>query len=159
MGITSFIWFEDRAEEAAKFYVSIFRKDSRIISSTKLKGTPSGPNTYMVALKLNGTYFTFLNGGKVPGYKISDSGAVSFVVECKDQKEIDHYWDSLSKGGKQIQCGWLKDKYGITWQITPKILPKLLGGPSAKGRQRAMAAMLKMKKFDIKKLQNAYSGK
>lgn len=135
--ITPFIWFEKNADDAARFYVSVFKrykKDSKMISSTKLEDTPSGPNTYTIALVLDGTRFTFINGGKVPGYKLSASGAVSFVINCRNQKEIDHFWNGLVRGGKPIQCGWLRDKFGVTWQVVPTALPKLLGGLRPGGR-------------------------
>ncbi len=157
--ITPFIWFEDHAEEAAKFYVKVFGKGSRIVSSTKLKGTPSGPNTYTLSVKLGGKYFTFINGGKIQGTRLSGSSAVSFVINCKDQKEVDHFWNALVRGGKPIQCGWLKDRYGVTWQVVPTAVPKLLGGTDPEGRARATKAMLKMIKLDIKKLHDAYYGR
>lgn len=156
-GITPFLWFEQGAEEASKFYVSIFKENSKIVSNTKLENTPSGDNTYVIEMVLRGTRFLFINGGKNPGFIFSP--ATSFVVECKDQKEIDHYWEHLSEGGKPFQCGWLADRFGVTWQVVPEILPKLLGGRDEKGRVRAMQAMLSMVKFDIKKLKDAYDGK
>jgi len=156
-GITPFLWFEKEAEEAAKFYLSIFKKNSRIVSNTKLENTPSGDNTYVLEVVLCGTHFVFINGGKNPGFNFSP--ATSFVIKCEDQKEIDHYWERLGNGGKPIQCGWLSDKYGVMWQIVPKILPKLLRGSDEKGRAQAMQAMLSMVKLDIKKLKDAYARK
>ncbi len=156
-GITPFLWFEREAEDAAKFYVSIFKENSKIVNSTKLENTPSGDNTYIVELVLRGTHFLFINGGKTLGFTFSP--ATSFVIECKDQKEIDHYWKHLVDEGKPIQCGWLTDKYGVTWQVVPNILPRLLAGSNEKGRARTMQVMLSMVKLDIKKLEDAYAGR
>lgn len=152
--ITPFLWFVDNAEEAAKFYASVFK--GKIISNTKLNNTPSGPNTYLVTIKLADTTFTLINGGKALGFT-TFSAATSFVVNCKNQKEVDFYWNGLlSDGGKPSQCGWLTDKYGVTWQVVPEEMPKYLSGPNIKGRDRAMKAMLKMVKLDINKIKNAY---
>jgi predicted 3-demethylubiquinone-9 3-methyltransferase (glyoxalase superfamily) len=153
--ITPFLWFVKDADKAAKFYVSIFGKDSKIIAIQKLENTPSGPNTFIVVLTLNGVVFNFINGGKNPGFdKFSPS--TSFVINCKNQKEVDHYWNSLVKGGKVYACGWLTDKFGVTWQIVPIEMGKYLGGTDPKGRVRAMKVMLKMKKLDIGTLKRAY---
>jgi predicted 3-demethylubiquinone-9 3-methyltransferase (glyoxalase superfamily) len=156
--IIPFLWFVKDADKAAKFYVSLFGKDSKIISRQKLDNTPSGPNTYILELKLNGVYFNFINGGENPGFdKFSPS--TSFVINCTNQKEVDHYWNGLSKNGRQYQCGWITDKYGVTWQVVPIEMLKYLGGQNAKGRERAMKAMLKMKKLDIRLLKKAYDNK
>ncbi|MDE1861221.1 MAG: VOC family protein [Candidatus Micrarchaeota archaeon] len=157
-GITPFLWFVDNAEEAARFYVSIF-KDSKLVSNTRVKDTPSGVDTYVIELMLHGTRFLLFNGGKAPGFD-QFSPATSFVLQCKTQKEIDYYWGRLLRGGKSMQCGWLTDKYGIAWQVIPTFLPKLLNNPKNKeGSARATQAMLKMVKLDIQKLKDAYSGK
>lgn len=155
--ITPFFWFVKDADKAAKFYISLFGKDSEILNLQKLENTPSGPNAYVIALKLNGVYFNFINGGKNTGFdKFYPS--TSFVINCKDQKEVDHYWKGLLKGGKSYQCGWISDKYGVTWQVVPITMFKYLAGPDAKGRDRAMKAMLNMKKLDIGLLKKAYEG-
>ncbi len=154
MKITSFLWFVDNADEAAKFYASVFK--GKIISNTKLKDTPSGPNTYLVTIKLANMTFTLINGGKAKGFT-QFSAATSFVVNCKDQKEVNYYWSSLLKGGgKPSRCGWLTDKYGLTWQVIPDQMPKYLAGSNKQGRDRAMKAMLKMAKLDIDKIRQAY---
>ncbi len=152
--ITPFLWFVNNADEAAKFYASIFK--GKVISNTKLNNTPSGPNTYLVTIKLANTIFTLINGGNAPGFT-TFSAATSFVINCKNQKEVNYYWNSLLKGGgKPSQCGWLTDKYGVTWQVVPEQIPKYLAGPDKQGRDRAMKAMLKMVKLDINKIKNAY---
>jgi predicted 3-demethylubiquinone-9 3-methyltransferase (glyoxalase superfamily) len=132
------LWLDNKAKEAADYYCSIF-KNSKIISE----------NPVVVLFELNGKKFMALNGG--PMFKFSE--AVSFVVDCETQEEIDHYWNSLSKEGSEGQCGWLKDKYGVSWQIVPTILSKLMSDPEKSGR--VMQAFLKMKKFDIEKLKSA----
>ena len=159
--ITPCLWFDDQAEEAAKFYTGIF-KNSKIGSISRygeagreVHGRP--PGTVMtVAFELNGQSFTALNGG--PVFKFNE--AISFQVNCQDQKEVDYYWEKLSEGGdeKAQQCGWLKDKYGVSWQIVPTVLIDMLGEPTSEKSQRAMAAMLQMKKIDIAKLERAYAG-
>jgi predicted 3-demethylubiquinone-9 3-methyltransferase (glyoxalase superfamily) len=160
--ITPFLWFDDKAEEAAKFYVSIF-KNSRIGSvsrydeeGAKASGRPKG-SVMVVEFQIEGQDFTALNGG--PVFKFNES--VSFVVNCKTQKEVDYYWEKLSEGGdKKAQiCGWVKDKYGLSWQIVPTILGKMLQDKDPKKAHRVMAAMLQMKKIDINGLKNAYEGK
>ncbi|MGD0728871.1 MAG: VOC family protein [Candidatus Micrarchaeaceae archaeon] len=156
--ITPFLWFVKDADKAAKFYVSIFGKDSKIIAKQKLENTPSGPNAFIIVLKLNGLVFNFINGGNNPGFdKFYPS--TSFVINCKNQREVDYYWNSLIKEGKVYACGWLADKFGVTWQVVPIEIDKYLGGPDAKGRARAMKAMLEMKKLDIGVLKRAYKGK
>ncbi len=155
--IKPFLWFVKDADKAAKFYVSIFGKTSRVISNTKIEGTPSGPNTYMIELKLGEVHFTFINAGKNSGFD-TFSPATSFVINCKDQKEVDHYWNALSKGGRPIACGWLTDRYGVTWQVVPTEQVKYLAGPNKRGRERAMKAMMKMKKLDLAKMKRAYYG-
>ncbi len=157
--ITPFLWFDDQAEEAAKFYTSIFRnsKIGKIArygkGAEKTTGRPTG-SVMTVAFKLDGQKFVALNGG--PNFKFTE--AISFVVNCKTQAEVDRYWKRLSAGGKEVQCGWLKDKYGLSWQIVPTILPKLMSENSARS-QRVMKAMLKMVKLDIRKLKRAAKGR
>jgi predicted 3-demethylubiquinone-9 3-methyltransferase (glyoxalase superfamily) len=152
--ITPFLWFESQAESAAKFYVSIF-KNSRIVTTTRYGDAGPGPkgSVMTVAFQLDGQEFIALNGG--PQYKFTE--AVSFVVSCKTQKEVDEFWAKLSQGGAEGPCGWLKDKYGLSWQIVPTVLGELLSDPDPKRAKRAMAAMLKMKKIDIAGLEQASS--
>lgn len=152
--ITPCLWFDDQAEEAAKFYTSIF-KNSKIgtVSRYGKEGfevhhKPEG-SAMVVSFTINGQEFTALNGG--PKFKFSE--AISFQVFCETQEEIDHYWKKLSEGGYEDQCGWLKDKFGLSWQIIPSILPKLMSDPKRAGR--VIQAFLQMKKFDIKKLEQA----
>lgn len=137
--VTTFLWFKKDAIKAAKFYKSIFKK-SKIIDQ----------NPMTVTMDIEGHRFTMLNGGAY--YKLTP--AMSFFVSCRDQKEIDYYYNRLAKGGKTLQCGWLTDQFGVTWQIIPEILGDLLGNDN---EGRAMQAMLKMKKLDIKKLKEAHS--
>jgi predicted 3-demethylubiquinone-9 3-methyltransferase (glyoxalase superfamily) len=158
--ITPFLWFNDEAEAAAKFYTSIF-KNSRIDKITRygeegkqVAGRPRG-SVMTVSFRLDGQEFVALNGG--PHYKITE--AISFVVNCRNQAEVDNFWKKLSAGGKEVQCGWLKDKFGVSWQIVPTVLMKLLGDPDAEKSRRVMQAMLKMVKLDIKQLQQAAKGK
>ena len=150
--ITPFLWFDGKAEEAARFYVSVF-KNSKILSVSRYG--EAGPGTQgsvmTVAFELDGEKFVALNGG--PNYAFSP--AVSFVVDCETQQEVDHYWERLSEGGEEVQCGWLKDKYGLSWQIVPTVLPELLQDKDPEERKRVMAAMLKMVKLDIEALKRA----
>src|SRR5207245_1260655 len=157
--ITPFLWFDDKAEEAMNFYVSIFN-NSKIGSITRygdeaaeVSGRPKG-TVMTVTFQLEGQEFTALNGG--PHFKFTE--AISFQVHCKSQKEVDYYWDKLSKGGdeKAQQCGWLKDKYGLSWQIVPTVLGKMLNDKDPKKSERVMSALLQMKKLDIKTLKQAY---
>ena len=152
--ITPCLWFDNQAEEAAKFYTSIF-KNSSIGSVSRygkegfeFHGMPEG-TAMTVAFQLNGQYYTALNGG--PVFKFNE--AISFQVFCETQEEIDHYWIKLTEGGSESQCGWLKDKYGVSWQIIPSILPKLMTDPTKAGK--VTSAFMQMKKFDIEKLLNA----
>ena len=153
--ITPFLWFDTEAEEAAKFYTSIF-KDSKIDQVERYpEGGPAPAGSVMtVSFKLNGQQFTALNAG--PRFKFTE--AISFVVNCDTQEEIDHYWNNLLKGGTPQACGWLKDKYGLSWQIVPSILPKLFDQKDPERAKRVMEAMMKMVKFDIKTLEEAYEG-
>ncbi len=145
--ITPFLWFDDQAEEAMNYYVSIF-KNSRVLSVSP------GPNgkAFTVSFELDGQEFTALNGG--PQYKFTE--AISLFVNCETQEEVDELWEKLSAGGEQVQCGWLKDKFGLSWQIIPTALGELLGDPDPVRSQRVMQAMLNMKKIEIAGLKQAY---
>jgi predicted 3-demethylubiquinone-9 3-methyltransferase (glyoxalase superfamily) len=154
------LWFDDRAEEAASFYVSIF-KNSRLGAVTrydeqgaKVAGRPKG-SVMTVAFELDGQPFVALNGG--PMFTFSE--AISLVVSCETQAEVDACWSKLSAGGQQVQCGWLKDRFGVSWQIVPTVLPQMLRDKDPAKSERVMAAMLKMKKLDIATLENAYEGR
>jgi predicted 3-demethylubiquinone-9 3-methyltransferase (glyoxalase superfamily) len=158
--ITTFLWFDSQAEEAAKYYVSIF-KDSRIVGTTrydeeasKVAGRPKG-SVMTVEFDLDGQRFTALNGG--PLFKFTE--AISLVVHCENQNEVDHFWKNLSAGGEEVECGWLKDRYGLSWQVVPDVLIEMLQSKDPEKSKRAMAAMLKMKKLDIAALQQAYDGR
>jgi len=153
--ITPFLWFNDQAEEAARFYTSVF-KNSRILSISRYSKAGPGPegSVMTVEFELDGERFVALNGG--PQYTFSP--AVSFVVHCETQRDVDHYWARLSAGGKEIQCGWLTDKYGISWQIVPTILPELLQHTDPEKTKRVMEAMFKMVKLDIEALKRAAQG-
>jgi predicted 3-demethylubiquinone-9 3-methyltransferase (glyoxalase superfamily) len=150
--ITPFLWFNDQAEEAMKFYTSVFKK-SKIGSVTRYGEAGPGPaGAVMTAsFELEGLEFTVLNGG--PQYKFTE--AISFVINCKDQKEVDYYWENLSQGGEEGPCGWLKDKFGLSWQVVPEALTELLSDPDAEKAGRVMQAMLQMKKIDIAALEQA----
>jgi predicted 3-demethylubiquinone-9 3-methyltransferase (glyoxalase superfamily) len=159
--ITPCLWFDEQAEEAARFYTSIF-KNSRIVSMTRygeagheVHGRPAG-TVMTVAFELDGHAFTALNGG--PLFKFNE--AISFQVSCETQEELDYYWEKLSAGGdKQAQqCGWLKDKYGVSWQVFPTVLLEMINDADAEKSQRVMKAMLQMKKMDIETLKRAYDG-
>jgi predicted 3-demethylubiquinone-9 3-methyltransferase (glyoxalase superfamily) len=157
--ITPFLWFDDQAERAVKFYTSIF-KNSKVRKITrydkageKVSGRPAG-SVMTVEFQLDGQDFVALNGG--PEFKFNE--AISLVVNCKTQPEVDWFWKKLTAGGKEVQCGWLKDKYGISWQIVPTVLGELLSGKDAAKSERVMQAMLKMVKLDIKKLKQAAKG-
>jgi predicted 3-demethylubiquinone-9 3-methyltransferase (glyoxalase superfamily) len=153
--ITPFLWFDKEAEEAMKFYTSIF-KNSKVGNVTRYGEAGPGPagSVLTASFEINGMEFTALNGG--PQFKFTE--AISFQVPCESQEEVDYYWDSLSEGGQEQQCAWLKDKFGLSWQIVPTILPKLLGDPDRAKANRVMQAMLKMQKIDIAKLQQAAAG-
>ena len=151
--ISPFLWFDSNAEEAANFYVSIF-KDSKILKIARYgEAGPAPAGSVMVAnFQIEGQNFIALNGG--PLFKFTE--AISFVINCQTQEEVDHYWNKLTAGGGQeSQCGWLKDKYGLSWQVTPTILGELLADKDQKKAQRVMQAMLQMKKIDIAALQRA----
>ena len=158
--ITPFLWFDHQAEEAAKFYTSIF-KNSRIRkiarydkAAEKPSGRPAG-SVMTVEFQLEGQVFVALNGG--PHFKFTE--AISFVVNCKTQAEIDWFWKKLSAGGKEVQCGWLKDQYGVSWQIVPAVLGELLSDPDPAKSGRVMQALFKMVKLDINKLKQASRAK
>ena len=153
--ITPFLWFDSQAEQAAKFYTSIF-KNSKITNVARYpKGSPGRAGSVMtVAFQLNGQKFIALNGG--PIFKFNE--AVSFVVNCKTQAEVDHFWKKLSARGKEVQCGWLKDKFGVSWQIVPGALGELVSTKDAAKSERVMQAMLSMVKLDIAALKQAYKG-
>jgi predicted 3-demethylubiquinone-9 3-methyltransferase (glyoxalase superfamily) len=142
--ITPFLWFDGQAEEAARFYTSIFKK-SKIETISPMSAT----------FRLDGVKFIALNGG--PQFKFTE--AISFFVSCETQKEIDYFWRKLSAGGEKSRCGWLKDRFGVSWQIVPPILGELLNDEDDKKSNRVMQAMLKMTKLDIKKLKQAANGK
>jgi len=151
-GITPFLWYDTQAEDAARLYVSIF-SNSRITQLSRYGDAGPGPkgSVMTVEFELDGQRMIALNGG--PVYKLTE--AISLVVDCKDQKEVDHYWNKLSKGGQEAMCGWLKDKYGLSWQVTPRILIELVSGPDKKKAKRVMEAMFKMRKIDIAALKAA----
>ncbi len=150
--ITPFLWFDDKAEEAMNFYTSIF-KNSKIVSVSRYGEAGPGPkgSVMVAAFQLGGQEFTALNGG--PQFKFTE--AISFVVNCETQDEVDEFWEKLSKGGEKSRCGWLKDKYGLSWQIVPTILSKLLQDKDAEKSKRVMQAMLQMDKIDIATLKKA----
>src|SRR6059036_1515151 len=154
--ITPCLWFDTQAEEAAKFYASIF-KNSKVGNITRYGAAGPGPagSVMTVAFELDGQAFIALNGG--PAYKLTE--AISFTVDCQTQAEVDQYWGQLSAGGEEGPCGWLKDKFGLSWQIVPSVMMKLLGDKDRTKANRAMQAMLKMKKLDIAELQRAFDGK
>jgi predicted 3-demethylubiquinone-9 3-methyltransferase (glyoxalase superfamily) len=157
--ITPCLWFDGEAEEAARFYVSVFR-NARIGRISRygeegfeIHGRPEG-SVMTVELEIEGQSFTALNGG--PHFKFNE--AISFQIPCETQEEIDHYWERLSAGGRIQQCGWLQDRFGVSWQIIPTTLPDMIGDSDKAKAARAMRAMLGMKKFDIAELRAAYEG-
>jgi predicted 3-demethylubiquinone-9 3-methyltransferase (glyoxalase superfamily) len=151
--ITPFLWFDQQAEEAAKFYTSIF-PNSKIVKVVRYGESGPGPagSAMTVEFQLEGQTFVALNGG--PVFKFTE--AISFVVNCQTQEEVDAYWDKLAAGGGEVQCGWLKDKFGLSWQIVPAVLSKLLSDPDPKKSQRVMKSLMTMKKLDIRALQQAF---
>jgi predicted 3-demethylubiquinone-9 3-methyltransferase (glyoxalase superfamily) len=153
--ITPFLWFDGRAEEAANFYVSVFKNSEVTGVSRYGEDAPGTPGTVMTAsFTLEGQPFIALNGG--PHYQFTP--AISFFVNCVTQAEVDELWDKLSEGGKKIRCGWLEDKFGVSWQIIPEALGDLMGDPDEEKSDRVMQAMLQMTKIDIAGLQRAYDG-
>jgi predicted 3-demethylubiquinone-9 3-methyltransferase (glyoxalase superfamily) len=157
--ISPFLWFNTEAEEAAKFYTSIF-KNSKITNVSYYPQESPGPKelwgkVMTVAFELDGQEFTALNGG--PIFKFNE--AISFTVNCKDQNEIDHYWNKLTaEGGKEIECGWLRDKYGVSWQIVPNIVGELASKGDKEKSERMFKALWTMKKLDVAQLKKAYEG-
>ena len=156
--VTPCLWFDTQAEEAANFYISVFA-NSRIKQISRygnagqdVHGKQAG-SVMMVAFELEGQTFTALNGGPQFGSK-----AISFQVMCESQNEIDHFWEKLSDGGQEGPCGWLKDKYGLSWQVVPSALPQLMSQSSGEARDRVMGAVMKMKKFDLEALKRAQAG-
>ena len=153
--ITPNLWFDTEAEKAAEFYTSVF-KDGRILKKTHYtEGGPREAGMVMtVDWEINGMRFTGINGG--PDFHFNES--VSFLINCEDQDEVDYYWDRLSDGGKQIQCGWLTDRFGLAWQVVPAGMDELFADPDPERAKRAMEAMLQMKKLDIAALRAAADG-
>jgi len=151
--ITTFLWFDQQAEEAMNFYVSLF-KNSKVLSVSRYpEGGPMPAGTLMTAtFQLDGQEFMALNGG--PEFKFTE--AISLFVTCETQAEVDHFWDHLSEGGEKSRCGWLKDRYGLSWQIVPTALGELMGDPNPRKAQNVMQAMLQMDKLDIAALQAAH---
>ena len=158
--ITPCLWFDNQAEEAVKFYVSIF-KNAKIGNITRygkegyeIHRRPAG-TVMTVEFELQGQAFVALNGG--PYFKFTE--AISFIVNCKTQQEVDRFWEKLSEGGEKGQCGWLKDKYGVSWQIVPTVLPKMMLDKDTRKSERVMQALLQMRKLDITRLKQAYGEK
>lgn len=151
--ITPFLWFNDKAEEAMKFYTSIF-KNAKVKTVTRYGDAGPGPkgSVMTASFLLEGQEFVALNGGP----QFTFSPAISFVVNCRTQSEVDRLWEKLSAGGEKLQCGWLKDQYGVSWQVVPTILVKLLNDRDPIKANRVMQAMLQMKKIDIAALKEAY---
>jgi predicted 3-demethylubiquinone-9 3-methyltransferase (glyoxalase superfamily) len=154
--ITPFLWFDDKAEEATRFYASIF-ENSNVGEITRydeeaaeISGRPKG-SVMTIAFQLDGQEFVALNGG--PAFKFGE--AISFVVNCEAQEEVDYFWDKLSAGGEKSRCGWLKDKFGLSWQVVPRVLPELLRDKDAAKSRRVMKAILEMDKIDIAALEKA----
>ncbi len=154
--ITPFLWFDNDAEEAANFYVSIFpNSEIKAVSRYGDSGPRPKGSVMVVSFELNGQEFSALNGG--PQFKFTP--AISFFVNCETQQEVDQLWEKLSAGGRKDRCGWLQDKFGVSWQIIPTALMKLMSGPDREKSNRVMQAMLQMNKIDIEGLQHAYEGK
>jgi predicted 3-demethylubiquinone-9 3-methyltransferase (glyoxalase superfamily) len=154
--ITPFLWFDNNAEEAANFYISVF-KNSKLLNVARYSDAGPGPtgSVMTVEFELNGQQFVALNAG--PTFKFTE--AISFVVNCETQEEVDYYWERLSEGGEKSHCGWLKDKFGLSWQVTPTIMGKLMADKDPEKSKRVMETMLKMDKLDIEPLQRAYEGR
>lgn len=153
--ITPFLWFDDNAEEAMSFYVSVFKGAKVLQTSRYGEGGPGPQGSLMVGtFTLDGQEFMVLNGG--PHYKLTP--AFSLLVYCDTQEEIDYYWDKLSEGGTEVQCGWLTDKFGLSWQVIPSIFPSLVGSGDVEKTKRVMQALFGMKKLIIADLQKAYDG-
>jgi predicted 3-demethylubiquinone-9 3-methyltransferase (glyoxalase superfamily) len=154
--ITPCLWFDDQGQEAARFYVSIFKNSKMGKVSYYGEGGPRPKGSVLtVSFQLDGQEFLALNGG--PYFKFTE--AISWIVNCKTQKEVDRLWEKLSEGGEKGQCGWLKDKYGMSWQIVPTVLFKMMSDPDPARSRRVFQAMMQMKKLDIKGLKKAYGGR
>jgi predicted 3-demethylubiquinone-9 3-methyltransferase (glyoxalase superfamily) len=154
--ITPCLWFNDNAEEAVKFYTSVFKKSKKGKVSHYGENAPMPKGTVLtVVFQIEGQEFLALNGG--PYFNFTE--AISFVINCKTQKELDYYWEKLSKGGAKVQCGWLKDKFGVSWQVVPTVINEMITDKDSEKSSRVMQAILKMKKIDIKTLEQAYKGK
>jgi predicted 3-demethylubiquinone-9 3-methyltransferase (glyoxalase superfamily) len=153
--ITPNLWFDTEAEEAADFYVSVF-KNSKVVNKTHYtENAPREAGMVMtVDFELDGQRFTGINGG--PDFKFDE--AISFLIDCEDQEEVDYFWEKLTDGGEEVQCGWLRDKFGVSWQVVPAGMDELFSDSDPKRAERAMQAMLKMKKLDIEELQRAADG-
>jgi predicted 3-demethylubiquinone-9 3-methyltransferase (glyoxalase superfamily) len=162
--IVPMLWFDNQAEEAAQHYISVFSKrpgskrgESRVLSLSRYgEAGPGTPGTVMVvSFQLDGQEITALNGGPQPFHF---SEAISFVINCEDQKEVDYFWSAFTEGGEEGPCGWLKDRYGLSWQVVPTGMEQMLNDPDQEKAQRAMKAMLAMKKIDLAELQRAFAG-
>ena len=153
--ITTFLWFDNAAEEAANFYISIF-KNSRITAISRYTDVGPGPKgaVMTIAFELDGQQFTALNGG--PQFKFTE--AISLVIHCNNQEEVDYFWERLTEGGQESQCGWVKDKFGLSWQVVPEALMTLLKDTDPKKPPRVMQVLLSMKKIDIRTLEEAAAG-
>jgi len=152
--ITPFLWFDNQAEQAVDFYIAIF-KNSKTTAVARYGESGPGPagSVMTVAFQLDGQDFVALNGG--PHFQFTE--AISLVVNCETQAEVDYFWEKLSEGGQEVQCGWLKDKYGLSWQVVPTVLAAMLQDADATRSQRVMQALMHMKKLDIAQLQQAYA--
>ena len=164
--ITPMLWYDKEAEEAAEHYISVFSKrpgskraESKILSVVRYGEAGPGPvgTVMVVSFQLDGQEFQALNGGKQP---FSFSEAISFIVNCEDQQEVDYFWNAfVQAGGEEGPCGWLKDRYGLSWQVVPKGMEEMFNSPDQEAAQRAIKAMLQMKKLDLKELERAFAGK
>ena len=153
--ITPFLWFDQNAEEAVDFYLSVFKNSRRVSELRNIADAPVPKGSVLVvSFELDGQRFTALNGG--PAFHFNES--ISFVVRCDSQQEVDDYWSKLSAGGSEVQCGWLKDKFGLSWQVVPSELPQMLTGAEGASLDRMMTAIMAMKKFDLATLKRARSG-
>lgn len=150
--ITTFLWFDGNAEEAVNFYTSVF-KNSKIINKVPYTKTGPGPegSIMVIDFELEGQRFTALNGG--PEFKFNES--ISQVIHCRSQNEVDHYWEKLSEGGQIMDCGWVKDKFGVAWQVTPDVLLDLIADPDRQKADRVMKEMMKMKKINVAEIEKA----
>ena len=151
--ITPFLWFDNNAEEAMNFYVSIF-EDSKILNVSRYGGPGPAGTVMSATFQLNGQDFMALNGGPLFAF----TEAISMFVSCADQREVDQLWEKLTDGGEPSRCGWLKDRYGLSWQIVPRVLGELLGDKDPEKSRRVMEAMLQMTKIDVKALEDAHAG-